>query len=133
MPPSELEQIFEYVQKNGWSTARQIGKVIPGGTSRANHYLYGYTDILFVKRGLAPPQWKETTNDAYDQMIARLNPTTSIPVSRDAVVPIPPKRRESRFRSTRSPGDFRTRNLPRISVCASCDLPIQPTGRCGCS
>ncbi len=45
---TDLKTIFDFVQSNQWSNARQIGKGLDGGKSRANHYLYGYLDILFT-------------------------------------------------------------------------------------
>lgn len=124
MLTSELKQIFDFVQKNGWSNARQIGKTIPGGKSRANHFLYGYSDILFVKRGIAPPQWRVVSDDAYTAMLARINPKPAVsraPGSTSSFTPAP------------QPDFLRPRELPMISVCESCGLPIQPTGKCGCS
>ena len=55
---SDLKTIFDFVQSNQWSNARQIGKGLDGGKSCANHYLYGYLNILFTKKGLMPPQWQ---------------------------------------------------------------------------
>jgi hypothetical protein len=124
MSTSELKQIFDFVHKNGWSNARQIGKAIPGGKSRANHFLYGYLDILFVKRGIAPPQWRVVSDDAYAAMLGRISPkpvTPRAPGSASSFSPAP------------QPDFLRPRELPMISVCESCGLPIQPTGKCGCS
>ena len=134
MPSSELKQIFDFVQKNDWSSARQIGKVIPGGKSWANHYLYGYIDLLFEKRGLTPPQWKVVSPDAYGRMIARLNPAPTTTDSGTASAPTATKRPRSIFSVTRAAPIYIPReDLPAFSVCQSCDLPIQTTGRCGCS
>ena len=71
---TDLKSIFSFVRDNPNSNARQVGRMIEGGKSRANHYLYGYLDILFTKRGLTPPAWKVTSNDALEKMIQRLNP-----------------------------------------------------------
>ncbi len=124
---SELKQIFDFVQKNGWSNARQIGKAIPGGKSRANHFLYGYLDILFVKRGMAPPQWSVVSEDAYDAMLPRIVPIAPS-VSEDK-----PERSISQILQSPQPKFLRPQVLPMISVCEACGLPIQPTGKCGCS
>ena len=124
MSTSELKQIFDFVQKNGWSNARQIGKAIPGGKSRANHFLYGYQDILFVKRGIAPPQWRVASNDAYSAMLGRISPKPVTPRALGS---------SSSFTPAPQPDFLRLRELPMISVCESCGLPIQPTGKCGCS
>ena len=66
---SDLKTISNYVRENPSSNARQIGKIVDGGKSRANHYLYGYEDILFTKRGLTPPEWQVVAGDAYEKMI----------------------------------------------------------------
>ena len=124
MSTSELSKIFDFVQKNGWSNARQIGKIIPGGKSRANHFLYGYLDILFVKRGIAPPQWRVVSDDAYTAMLGRINPKPHSPRAPGS---------SSGFAPAPQPYFLRPRELPMISVCESCGLPIQPTGKCGCS
>jgi hypothetical protein len=124
---SELKQIFDFVQKNGWSNARQIGKAIPGGKSRANHFLYGYLDILFVKRGIAPPQWSVISEDAYDAMLPRIVPIAPS-VSEDKS-----ERSFSQILQSPQPKFLRPQVLPMISVCGACGLPIQPTGKCGCS
>lgn len=124
MNQSELKLIFDFVQKNGWSNARQIGKAISGGKSRANHFLYGYLDILFVKRGIAPPQWRVVSDDAYTAMLTRINPKPVTPR---------PQGSTSSFTPAPQPDFLRPRELPMISVCESCGLPIQPTGKCGCS
>lgn len=126
---SELRRIFEFVKTNPWSNARQIGKNLSGGKSRANHFLYGYLDILFEKRGFTPPQWKVKSDDAYEKMIARLNPP-----------PTPPPLPSTPVSNSAQPGrqfDPSVRNpireLPRFSICYACELPIKPTGACGCS
>jgi hypothetical protein len=124
MATSELKQIFDFVQKNGWSNARQVGKGIPGGKTRANHFLYGYLGILFVKRGIAPPQWRVVSDDAYTAMLDRVNPKPAAPRAPGSA---------SRFTPAPQPDFLRPRKLPMISVCESCGLPIQPTGKCGCS
>jgi hypothetical protein len=124
---SELKQIFDFVQKNGWSNARQVGKAIPGGKSRANHFLYGYQDILFVKRGIAPPQWSVISEDAYSAMLPRI-----VPVS-PAISEKKPMGEPSPILQSPQPQFLRPQVLPMISVCGACGLPIQPTGKCGCS
>ena len=123
---SDLHQIFNFVRDNPSSNARQIGRDIEGGKSRANHYLYGYLDILFTKRGLTPPLWQVISSDAYEKMIQRLNPTPVQPQSQNApfqkVAPVVVAQKSSWLRE-----------LPPISICYSCDLPIKPNGTCGCS
>ena len=123
---SDLQQIFNFVRDNPSSNARKIGKDVEGGKSRANHYLYGYLDILFTKRGLTPPLWQVISSDAYEKMIQRLNPTTVKPQVQSApfqkVEPVDFTRKSSWLRE-----------LPPISICYSCDLPIKPNGACGCS
>ena len=123
-PSSDLKKIFEFVKRNEWCSARHIGRELSGGKSRANHYLYGYKDILFEKRGLTPPQWKVLSNDALEKLNAKFNPQ-----------PLPPKQASTKQRifTRRSIPIRRLEELPPISVCPSCDLPIQPTGKCGCS
>jgi hypothetical protein len=134
MPTDELKQIFDFIRKNGTSNARQIGKAIPGGKSRANHYLYGYSGILFTKRGLTPPQWSVVSDDAYERMTSRLRPR-STPSPEQRSTPAPSRTRSrSIFPLPRTVSiRIAPQDLPEISVCQSCDLPIQPTGRCGCS
>ena len=83
---TDLKTIFDFVQGNQWSSARQIGKGLAGGKSRANHYLYGYLDILFTKKGLTPPQWQVISDDAYSKMLGRVIPSP-VPMSTLAVVP----------------------------------------------
>lgn len=124
---SELKTIFNFVRENQWSNARQIGKNLSGGKSRANHFLYGYLDILFDKRGLTPPQWRVKSDDAYDKMIARLNPAPTPSPS------TPPRRIEQTGRQFDPSIHNAARELPRFSICNSCGLPIKPTGACGCS
>ena len=123
---TDLKSIFNYVRDNPNSNARQVGRMVEGGKSRANHYLYGYLDILFTKRGLAPPAWKVTDNDAYEKMIQRLNPR-----------PIQAEKAPIRKQKVRAIGLSRQyvqrRELPPISICFACDLPIKPNGFCGCS
>lgn len=123
-PSSDLKQIFEFVRQNEWCTARHIGRQVNGGKSRANHYLYGYKDILFEKRGLTPPQWKVTSSDAYEKLLKKFNPEPAPPRQ-----PLP----RPRIFPRRTIPVRRLEDLPPISVCPSCDLPIQPTGKCGCS
>jgi hypothetical protein len=126
---SELKTIFNFVKENQWSNARQVGKNLSGGKSRANHFLYGYLDILFDKRGFTPPQWRVKSDDAYDKMIARLNPSP-------APSP-PPLATANNVEKSGRQFDPSIRNvareLPRFSICNSCELPIKPTGACGCS
>lgn len=123
---TDLQKIFAYVSDNPSSNARQIGKIIDGGKSRANHYLYGYLDILFIKRGLTPPTWQVVSSDAYEKMLQRLNPQ-----------PIQTLATTAENRLSKAVGFNRQsrlmRVLPPISVCHSCDLPINPNGLCGCS
>ena len=123
---SDLQQIFNFVRVNPSSNARKIGKDVEGGKSRANHYLYGYLDILFTKRGLTPPLWQVISSDAYEKMIQRLNPTTVKPQVQSA----PFQKVEPVDFTRKSPW---LRELPPISICYSCDLPIKPNGACGCS
>jgi hypothetical protein len=123
---SDLHQIFNFVRDNPSSNAKQIGKDIEGGKSRANHYLYGYLDILFTKRGITPPLWTVTSNDAYEKMIQRLNPQSS-QIQKSASPK--PKVKAISFARQSPP----KRELPPISICYSCDLPIKPNGMCGCS
>jgi hypothetical protein len=96
MPTDELKQIFDFIRKNGTSNARQIGKAIPGGKSRANHYLYGYLGILFAKRGLTPPQWNVVSDDAYEQMTTRLRPR-SMTATAPRTTPAPLRKRTRSF------------------------------------
>ena len=123
---SDLQTIFNYVRDNPSSNARQIGKVVDGGKSRANHYLYGYEDILFTKRGLTPPEWQVVARDAYEEMIGRLLPQ---PVQN----PIPLAQIEKPKATIFPRKSAANRKLPPISICYSCDLPIKPNGLCGCS
>ena len=123
---TDLQQIFNFVRDNPGSNARQIGKDVDGGKSRANHYLYGYLDILFKKRGLTPPSWQVLSKDAYEKMIQRLNPQTDQIQNRTS---LSPKIKAGIF-SRQTP---LKRDLPPISICNSCDLPIKPNGICGCS
>jgi hypothetical protein len=132
MPSSDLKRIFDYVLEYEWSTARQIGRMLDEGKSRANHYLYGYIDILFEKRGITPPQWRVTSPDAYERLMGRIQPTSPAP-KQPAAAPVTRRKAPSIFsRAVSAPREMPF-NLPSISVCQSCDLPIQPTGRCGCS
>ena len=131
---TDLKTIFDFVQSNQWSSARQIGKVLVGGKSRANHYLYGYLDILFTKKGLTPPQWQVISDDAYSKMLGRVNPSPapmSTPMGTSNMA-----RKKSSFNILKN--SFKhspnTRDsLSQISICNSCDLPIKPSGLCGCS
>lgn len=132
MPSSDLKKIFDYLSENEWANARHVGRILEGGKSRANHYLYGYIDILFEKRGLTPPQWRVTSTDAYERLMGRLQPATS-PNMKPAVKPAARRKTAALFNRPPLVPRETPRNLPVISVCQSCDLPIQPTGRCGCS
>ena len=123
---TDLQQVFNFVRDNPGSSARQIGKDVHDGKSRANHYLYGYLDILFKKRGLTPPSWQVLSKDAYEKMIQRLNPQTDQIQNRTS---LSPKIKAGIF-SRQTP---LKRDLPQISICNSCDLPIKPNGICGCS
>ena len=131
---TDLKTIFDFVQSNQWSTARQIGKVLAGGKSRANHYLYGYLDILFMKKGLTPPQWQVISADAYSKMLGRVNPSPahmSPPMGTANIA-----HKKSSFNILKNSFKHRpnTRDsLSQISICNSCDLPIKPNGLCGCS
>jgi hypothetical protein len=123
---TDLKSIFIFVRDNPNSNARQVGKILEGGKSRANHYLYGYLEILFTKRGLAPPTWKVTANDAYEKMIQRLNPQ-SVQAEKTPI-------RKQKVRAIGLSRQYvQKRELPPISICYSCDLPIKPNGFCGCS
>jgi hypothetical protein len=123
---SDLRNIFNYVRDNPSSNARQIGKIVDGGKSRANHYLYGYEDILFTKRGLTPPEWQVVAGDAYEKMIGRLLPQ---PIQTPTPLAEIQKPKAIIFARKNS----KKRELPPISICYSCDLPIKPNGLCGCS
>ena len=126
---TELRTIFNYVKEHQWSNARQVGKNLSGGKSRANHFLYGYLGILFEKRGFTPPQWRVKSDDAYEKMIARLNPP-SAPASMPSTPVFGSRQPGRQFDpSVRTP----VNELPRFSICNSCELPIKPTGACGCS
>ena len=131
---SDLKTIFDFVQSNQWSNARQIGKGLDGGKSRANHYLYGYLDILFTKKGLTPPQWQVISDDAYSKMLGRVNPSP-VPMSTPMQAANITQKKSSLniFKNSfkNSPND--RQYLSQISICNSCDLPIKPSGLCGCS
>ena len=131
---SDLKTIFDYVQQNQWCNARQVGKCLDGGKSRANHYLYGYLDILFRKRGLTPPQWQVISDDAYSKMLGRVDrspaPMPSLigasnKTKTKSLLPI--------FKNRLNSMENKHLELTRISICNSCDLPIKPNGFCGCS
>lgn len=132
MPSSDLKKIFDFLSENEWATARNVGRLLDGGKSRANHYLYGYIDLLFEKRGLTPPQWRIVSSDAYDQLMGRIQPASSASM-KPAVKPNKHRKPPILFNRPVLTQRETPRNLPTISVCQSCDLPIQPTGRCGCS
>jgi hypothetical protein len=126
---SELKKVFNFVRDHQWSNARQIGRDLNGGKSRANHFLYGYLDILFEKRGFSPPQWKVKSDDAYEKMIQRLNP----PPASNTSLPSPASVPKETTRGFDPSIPNSARELPRFSICNSCGLPIKPTGACGCS
>lgn len=122
----DLRRVFEFVRDNEWCSAREIGAVLAGGRSRANHFLYRYKNELFVKRGLTPPQWKVASADALDRLagLSEVTPQTPLPATvrsrifRRVAHPLPPRP---------------VLDLPKIDVCPSCGRPIQPTGKCGCT
>jgi hypothetical protein len=119
----ELKFIYEYLNKNPWSSARQIGKLTEGGKSRVNHFLYKYKDVLFVKKGFTPPEW---------QII-----DTNKPVKQQRVKSRKPAK-QARNRNTVDPQIAldrlkRYNGLPTVEVCPSCDRPIQMSGSCGCT
>jgi len=131
---TDLKTIFDYVQSNQWSTARQIGKVLAGGKSRANHYLYGYLDILFLKKGLTPPQWQVISDDAYSKMLGRINPSPAHMSPPMGIANIAHKKSSFNILKNSFKHSPNTRGpLSQISICNSCDLPIKPNGLCGCS
>ena len=122
----DLRVVFEFVKRNEWSSARQIGAAIGGGRSRANHFLYEHKEVLFVKRGLTPPQWRVSTPDALERMLG--GPSTS-PSPASSVKP-KAKRVDWVRRGLPS---RQSQSLPKIATCGSCGRPIQPSGKCGCS
>jgi len=131
---TDLKTIFDFVQSNQWSSARQIGKVLAGGKSRANHYLYGYLDILFRKRGLTPPQWQGISDDAYSHMLGRVSPTRALSSPpTGAANKNKMKSPLSIFKNSLNNGANKHLQLSQFSICNSCDLPIKPNGLCGCS
>lgn len=123
---ADLRAIFDFVRDHPNSSARQIGGIVDGGKSRANHFLYGYDGILFEKRGLTPPQWRVISDDGFGGMMQRLHPNPP-PVVGPAVS-TPAKRLWIQPKE-----NLPARELPPISICNSCDLPIKPNGICGCS
>jgi hypothetical protein len=122
----EIRMVFDFVARNEWSSARQIGLVINGGRSRANQILYKYKEVLFVKRGLTPPQWKVVELGALEQMLG--GNTGSL-----VTTPTPKKKRIPMDWVRRSVTPRPSGSLPKISTCGSCGRPIQPSGMCGCS
>ena len=131
---TDLKTIFDFVQSNQWSSARQIGKVLAGGKSRANHYLYGYLDILFTKKGLTPPQWQVISDDAYSKMLGRVNPSPAPMLTPMGTANIARKKSSFNILKNSFKHSPNTRDsLSQISICNSCDLPIKPNGLCGCS
>lgn len=143
VPSSDLKTIFEFVRENEWVTARHVGKVITGGKSRAHHYLYGYSGILFLKRGLTPPQWKVVSPDAFDRMTVTISSAPSPTRSKGpSCRPVPPPKPSPTAR--KQPRDLfpisrptslyvRPEGPSTVLICNACDLPIHSTGRCGCS
>ena len=130
---TDLKTIFDFVQGNQWSSARQIGKGLAGGKSRANHYLYGYLDILFTKKGLTPPQWQVISDDAYSKMLGRVIPSP-VPMSTPmGAANITHKKSSFNIFKNSFKNSPTTRHLSQISICNSCDLPIKPSGLFGCS
>ncbi len=131
---SDLKTIFDFVQSNQWSNARQIGKGLDGGKRRANHYLYGYLDILFTKKGLTPPQWEVISDDAYSKMLGRVNPSSvPMPTPIEATKITQKKSSLNIFKNSFSKSPVTQRQMAKFSICGSCDLPIKPSGICGCS
>jgi hypothetical protein len=131
---TDLKTIFDFVQQNQWTSARQIGKGLEGGKSRANHYLYGYLDILFTKKGLTPPQWQVISNDAYSKMLERVNPSPVTTVTPLGAANVTRKKSPLNIFKNSFKNSLNTRgSLSQISICNSCDLPIKPSGLCGCS
>jgi len=123
---ADLKAIFDFVKRNEWTSARQIGSVVEGGRSRANHFLYKYKDTLFVKRGLTPPQWKVASSDALEHLLGNSKKsTTQAPSPKPKTKPMDWVRRNVPARPART--------LPKIATCGSCGRPIQPSGKCGCS
>ena len=125
---SDLRLVFDFVKRNEWSSARQIGSVLTGGRSRANHFLYKYKEVLFVKRGLTPPQWRVASSDVLDRMLGgESRPSAPMPAAR-------PKPKAKRIDWVRRSIPTRpSLSLPKIATCGSCGRPIQPSGKCGCS
>jgi hypothetical protein len=131
---TDLKTIFDFVQNNQWSSARQIGKGLAGGKSRANHYLYGYLDILFTKKGLTPPQWQVISDDAYSKMLERVNPLPVTIVTPPSAANVTRKKSSLNiFKNSFKNSPKTLGSLSQISICNSCDLPIKPSGLCGCS
>ena len=131
---TDLKTIFDFVQDNQWSSARQIGKGLAGGKNRANHYLYGYLDILFTKKGLTPPQWQVISDDAYSKMLERVNPLPVTIVTPPSAANVTRKKSSLNiFRNSFKNSPNTRDSLSQISICNSCDLPIKPSGLCGCS
>lgn len=124
---SDLRAVFEFVKRNEWSSARQIGSVVVGGRSRANHFLYKYKETLFVKRGLTPPQWKVASSDALDRFLGSPNRSST------QSSPSQPKQKPRAMDWVRRSVPARpVRTLPKIATCGACGRPIQPSGKCGC-
>jgi hypothetical protein len=122
----DLRTVFDYVRRHEWSSARQVGLVVLGGKQRANHFLYRYKDVLFVKRGLTPPQWKIASSDALERLNGRATGAKSPSVA--------PKARSKPMEWVRRAVPARpTQELKPFDTCGSCGRPIQPSGNCGCS
>jgi hypothetical protein len=133
----DLRKLFEFVLANNWTTAREAGKSLNKGKSRANHYFYGYEGILFSKRGLAPPRWNVVSIDALDLLNDRIIPTASKPMSSGTKL-APAQQAPDRERPIFSAANSMEKRpdgkeLPPIAICTACDLPIQPNLHCGCS
>lgn len=113
-------EIFELIRQSPLSKARVVGKRIDGGKKLVNHYLYGYEGVLFEKLGDSPPLWRVISDDAYTEMIKRLNPTRGQGSGQMPSFP------------SRGP-EVSVSDLSPITVCGSCDTPIKPNGMCRCS
>lgn len=112
---SEVETIYKFVSQNPDCTARQIGRTIDGGKSRANHFLYGYIDILFSKKGFTPPTWRVIEADSNTNKLSDFRRRPVDKVHDDDTA------------------KYRFEGLPSIDICESCGLPISTEGKCGCS
>jgi hypothetical protein len=120
----ELKFIFDYLSKNPWCSAREIGRLADGGKSRVNHFLYKYKDVLFTKKGFTPPEW-QVIGETETVKQKKVKPRKPVKLTRKSV-----------FRGDTQSGIdklSRYHGLPTISVCPSCDRPIQMSGSCGCT